>query len=237
MHCKPALGILWAVASVFAFSMVTPAQYEHPDLKAGKAKLQSVLILAPQVSLEKSGFKSTDAMMEEAQKIEDALPAVVGGVLKEHGCNVASNPFTREALNNDTDLKYNLADLQKQFDTLDVQLEKKPKDVRKGRFTMGDAVNKVNPGGTADVLVFTRGIGQITTTGKKLFSAIAGVGGGASFLYLKIGVIDARAGTVLYYGRTDYVRGNFVQDPEVLAKSVRKIFKNFPGAASPAGKS
>ncbi len=211
---------IWSVtASALVFTATAAAQYESPEMKAGQLHMQSALIVPPEVVLEKSGFKSSDLMLDASRNIEGELSADVAQVLKEQGYNVVPNPFTTDALDADSDLKYALSDLQKQFDSLNILMQEKPKDVRKDRFTMGDAVNKISSGGAADVLVFTRGNGRQITGGLMAAEIIAGFGP-SPYFHLQIAVVDAHTGSVLYYGKNN-VGNNF-------PGAVRWIFKDFP---------
>ncbi len=219
------LSLSWAVAA---------GQFEHPDLKSGKAAVRTVLVLPPKVTVAKSGVKGQESLIEEAQKVEAALPAIVTKVLQGKGCKVLQNPFEPQALEKDSDLKYALADLQGRFDVLSEQLNRKPKDVRNGRFTLGDEVTKFNPGASADALVFVRGEGVITTGGKKAFATVfgglAGAAASANHIFVNVAVVDARTGAILYYSKA-FVTGDFVKEPEHMTNPIEKSFKNFVGPA------
>jgi len=207
-----AVVILFASASGWA-------QFEHPDLKGGKTVVKNVMIMPPSVKIVKSGVKGNEELTEESRLIEGALPSLIGSVLQEHHCAVDDKVVAADALEKDAELKYAVADLQKRFDEMFPQLEKKPKDVRKGRFTMGDEVAKLNPGGAIDAMVFVRGYGQVNTGGKVFLSAVAGVSAYNGSVY-HIVVVDARSGVVLYYGVA--LAGNPTKDPENSKKSIRK---------------
>lgn len=213
-----------AVLVLFA-SAAGWAQFEHPDLKDGKTVVKNVMILPANVKIVKSGVKGNEELTEESRLIEGALPSLIGSVLQEHHCAVDDKVLAADALEKDAELKYAVADLQKRFDEMFPQLEKKPKDIRKGRFTMGDEVAKLNPGGALDAMVFVRGYGQVNTGGKVFLSAMAGVSTYNGSVY-HIVVVDARSGVVLYYGVA--LAGNPTKDPENSKKSIRKSFKNFP---------
>jgi hypothetical protein len=201
------------------------AQFEHPDLKGGKTVVKSALILPPNVKIVKKGVKGNEEMTEESRLIEGALPSLITSVLQEHQCAVDDKVLAADALEKDPDLKYAVADLQKRFDEMFSQLERKPKDVRKGRFTMGDEVAKLNPGGAIDAMVFVRGYGQVNTGGKVFLSALAGAAAYNASVY-HIVVVDARSGVVLYYGVA--WAGNPAKSPDSSRKSIRKSFKEFP---------
>ena len=221
---------------IFVLVLVAPAmaQFEHPDMKSGKLKLNTVVVLPPHVEVSKIGVKSNEGLIQESQAVEAALPGIVAGVLKDKGCTVVESPFTKEALEKDPELKYALADLQKQFDNVLVQVKKKPKDIRKGRFTMGDEVAKIPSG--AEALVFVRAAGQISTGGKKTFAFLVGGPGLYDLYWVDTVVVDARNGNVLYYART-FSTGNVVKEPDRMRKPIFKGFKNFASANPPKGKS
>ena len=203
------------------------AQFEHPDLKSGKSVVKSAVILPPNVKIIKSGVKSNEEMIEESRLIENALAPLITSVLQERHCTVNDKTFAGDTLDKDADLKYAVADLQKRFDEMFPQMQRKPKDVRKGRFTLGDEVARLNPGGATDALVFVRGFGQVSTGGKVFLSALAGAAAYNATAY-HIVVVDARTGVVLYYG-VALQGGNPAKNPSGSRKSIEKSFKNFPG--------
>ena len=118
-----------------------------------------------------------------------------------------------------------MADIQTRYDALLPKIEKKRKDVKKGRFSLGDEVLNLHLDKSADAIVFIRGQGQKLTSGKKTFQIL--VGGMPAYLKLMIGIIDARNGEVLLY--TDPV---LVGDPTTavdrLRKALEKGFKKLP---------
>jgi len=222
MPRKPITAILVLFLATTAW-----AQFEHPDLKSGKAAVKNAVIVPPTVRIMKSGVKSNEELIEESRQIENALPPLIADVLQERQCTVNDKVLTADALEKDAELKYAVADLQKRFDEVFPQMQRKPKDIRKGRFTMGDEVAKLNPGGSADALVFVRGFGSVSTGGKLFLSAMAGAAAYSGTVY-HIVVVDARNGAVLYYGIA-FQGGNPAKNPAGSRKSIEKSFKNFPG--------
>jgi hypothetical protein len=219
-----------AILVFFLMFFLTPAiwaQFEHPDLKSGKAAVKNAVIVPPNVRIMKSGVKSNEELIEESRQIENALPSLIAEVLQQRQCTVNDKALATDALEKDAELKYAVADLQKRFDEVFPQMQRKPKDVRKGRFTMGDEVAKLNPGGAADALVFVRGFGSVSTGGKVFLSALAGAAAYSGTVY-HIVVVDARNGAVLYYGIA-VQGGNPAKNPAGSKKSIERSFKNFPG--------
>src|SRR5260221_11464685 len=111
------------------------AKLEHPDLKSGKKVVKNIMILPPAASLVKSGIKGNEPLIAESQTLESGLSSIVGETLSGKGCNIMRDAFSSSALDQNPDLKYALSDLQAQYDKLQVLLNKKPKDVRTGRFS------------------------------------------------------------------------------------------------------
>lgn len=217
-----------SIAFLLAFlSTSVWAQFEHPDLKSGKAVVKNVVILPPNVKIVKNGVKAVEEMTDESRAIENALPPLIIEALNKRHCEANDKAFSGEALEKDSDLKYAVADLQKKFDEMLPQLQRKGKDVRKGRFTLGDDVAKLNPGGTADALVFVRGFGQEVTGGKAFLGAMAHNYTPSGAIYY-IAVVDAHNGAVLYYGIANNGTGSPGKKPEGAKKSLERFFKNFP---------
>jgi hypothetical protein len=220
---KQSLGVA-LLLSFAVFCLPAQAQFEHPDLKAGKLKPMKLLALPPQVEVIRLGVKSTEGLIEESQKVEQALPGIISNVFTARGFTLVPSPYSKEALSQNEELKYALADVQKQFDAIFPQIARKPKDIRKGRFTMGDEVSKFAAG--SDAILFVRVHGQLSTGGKKAFAILIG-GPGATDLYtVDTVMVDANTGNVLYYART-FSTGNFVKEPDRMAKPIEGSHKNF----------
>jgi hypothetical protein len=202
------------------------AQTEGPDQPSGHKMIHSVLILPAMVNIVKSGMKGNDPLVEESHSVEQALSPVVGSVLTDKGCEVLPDVFTAENLEKNPDLKYALADLQSRYDKVEGEMNRKLKDIGKGRYTLGDDVANFSPGAGADALIFVRGQGEVTTGGKKAFSMITGVGNAVNAVGVRIAVVDAQSGEVLYYA-ISVTTGNFIGEPERMKKPIESTFKKF----------
>lgn len=228
---------IFRTAGIFLLSMLPAtlaAQYEHPDLKSGKKAIMNVVILPPVASIMKSGMKGAEPLVAEAQTLESGLTSVVGETLSGKGCNLMQDATSPAALEQSPDLKYALSDLQTRYDKLQVLLSKKPKDVRNGRFSLGDEVANFSPGAAADALVFVRARGIVPTTGLKTFVILTGMGVTYSRVELDISIVDAQTGSILYFAKPDSY-GNFVGKPETMKKAIEKPFSKF-GCQSPPKK-
>jgi hypothetical protein len=201
------------------------AQFANPDFKSGKIVVRKVLILPPRASVTKSGMKGNETLIPESRMVEAALPAIIAEAMQEKGCTVLDSVFAPEALEKNQDLKFAVADIQDRFDALHKHVSEKPKDVRNGRFTMGDEVANFNPGAAADALVFVRAAGVVNTGGKKVLGAIAGVNE-VDYILVDIAIVDSQSGAILYYGYSA-TGGNYIEHPERMKKPIEASFKEW----------
>jgi hypothetical protein len=184
--------------------LAAPAQgYEflHPKLKAKEVNVRTVVVLPSIVKMTKQGVKGAEGMAKEEEEATSALASGVAAALTKSGLSVET-PFTEEALNNNNELKYALADVQRKFDEIAPQLYRKPKDVRKGRFSLGDMVAVLNSKGSADALVIVRADAQKQTKGRSFMTGgLAGMAfsGSATFI-THVVLVDAKNGDILFLG-------------------------------------
>ncbi len=223
--------IQFRIAAIFLFFMLPgtlAAQYEHPDLKSGKKKIVNVVVLPPSANLVKSGMKGAEPLVAEGQEMAQGLSSVLMGILADKGFHTLQDSISPAALDQNPNLKYALSDLQSRYDKTQVLLSKHPKDVRKGRFTLGDEVANFTPGAAADALIFVRANGVLPTAGLKTFVIVTGMGYTRNYARLGISVVDAQTGMVLYFVDPN-VYGNFIAKPDSMKESIEKSFSDFYG--------
>jgi hypothetical protein len=213
---------------MFMLPGVLSAQIESPDLKSGKKKIANVVVLPPSASLVKSGMKGAEPLVAEAQAMEEGLAQVLLEIFSHKGFHTMQDSISSAALEQNPNLKYALSDLQTRYDKMQVLLIKKPKDVRKGRFTLGDDVVNFAPGAASDALVFVRAKGVVPTAGLKTFVIVTGMGITRNYAKLDISVVDAQTGTVLYFVDPN-VYGNFIAKPESMKEPLEKSLSDFYG--------
>jgi hypothetical protein len=181
--------------------------------------------LGGQAEITKVGMKGPEPMEAESRQVESSLKPIVSEILRKLGCTVQDTAFTPEAFEKDAELRYTVDDLQKQFDSVLGQMTKKSKDVRKGRFTIGDAVAKLPAGADTDALLFVRATGKVLTGGKKAFGWLV-TGQVWDMVQMQIGVIDSKTGDVLYFAKPIMLK-NLAKDPAQTKSGIEKSFKNF----------
>jgi hypothetical protein len=224
-------SILSLIALTLLVSGQAAAQQLHPKLEKKEMAIKNVLVLPAKVELTKSGMKGNEGMLKEADQAAEALPKLVAAALQKKGYTVLDDPFTPHALSENNDLKFALADVQNRYDALGQQLYQKPKDVKKGRFTLGDEVSRINPDGKADTLVFIRASGNKNTGGRKAFGLLFG-GPGMVFdgLFVSLSFVDAHSGEVLAITSANGAV-DFVNKTEGMAENIEKSLKKLPAPA------
>lgn len=203
---------------------VVRAQYLHPKVSSKQTIIRNIIILPAKVNVFRDSMKGPEGMAAESEELSARVEKMLGEVLEKKNVKTLSSAVPAGS-DGDIEKKYTVADIQAKFDDLLPKVMKKRKDVKQGRFSMGDEVLNLNLDKSADAIVFIRGEGKKLTSGKTAFNLL--VGGMPAYLKLMIGVVDARTGEVLLY--TDPILGG---DPTSavnrLRSALEKGFKKLP---------
>ena len=192
------------IGTAFLTTVCATAQQIHPRLKSKEFAIQSVAVMPAYVEVTKSGMKGREAMSEAASQLTTKLQEIIANELRARRVKVVG--AAKPAAEQDTAMKTAMADVQQKYDGLHPQLSKKPKDVTKGRFTLGDSVAEFHAVEPVQVLAFIRASGYVPTGGKKLMGALvaAGAGGaagaaamGPAGFFADIAFVDAKNGEIL----------------------------------------
>lgn len=207
---------------VLLFAMAQATDFVNPRLKGKEVTIGAVIMLPPIVDVTKHGVKGAQGMGKEADQDTTEMASGVEKALTDRGISV-QNPFTQEALESNEELRTAMADVQKRFDEIADQLYKKHKDVRKGRFTLGDSVAILNTKGTADALVIIRASGNQETKSKAFMTGgLLGMAmAGKPTFQSRVALVDAKNGDILFLG--DYVSEGLPKD-----KAYEKSFQAIP---------
>lgn len=226
---------LLGLAGIFISSLVPhtlTAQYQSQDLTTRAVTAKTILILPAEATVLKSSVKGFEPITDEAQTLGSEVISMVGKTLSEKGCEIFQDPsFSADALDRNADLKYALANLQSQYDKLQVLVLKRPKDVVTGRFSLGEEVTNFGPGASADALVFVRARATIPTKGMKTLVVLSAMGNPFSHVSIDIAVIGAQTGKVLYFAKPVF-NGDFVGKPEEMKEPIAKSLQSFGSYSS-----
>lgn len=220
---KPKLVFL----SLFVFVVVAPihGQYLHPKVTGKQTQIRNVIMLPAKVEVVRQSMKGPEGMAAESDLLSTRVNLLVSEALATKHIAVLANR-TAGAAEGDAQQKYTVADIQARYDALLPKIDKKRKDVKKGRFSLGDEVLNLHLDKNADAIVFIRGQGQKLTKGKTAFTLL--VGGLPAFLQLMIGVVDAHTGEVLVF-TNPLTRGDATSASDKgLLKAIENSLKKLP---------
>jgi len=218
------LGVLGLVSAVLA-AQSARAQFLHPKVSAKQTTIRKVVIMPAKVDIVRDSMKGPEGMGAESEELSARVARLVTAALASKNVAALNTPGS-ESGEVAAEEKYSVADIQSRYDDLLPKIAKKRKDVKKGRFTMGDEVLNLNLDKSADAIVFIRGQGQKLTSGKKAFVVL--VGGAPAYLKLSIGIIDAHSGEVLLYTDPIYVGDPTTAKDQSLLKAIDKSLQKLP---------
>jgi len=213
--------------SMFLLVLAGPihGQYLHPKISGKQTQIRNVVMLPAKVEIVRQSMKGPEGMAAESDLLSTRVSQLTSEALaaKHITVSAGATPATSEA---DTQQKYTVADVQARYDALLPKIAKKRKDVKKGRFSLGDEVLNLNLDKSADAIVFIRGQGQKLTKGKTAFTLL--VGGLPAYLQLTIGVVDAHTGEVLVF-TNPLTRGDATgANDKSLLKAIENSLKKLP---------
>jgi hypothetical protein len=220
----PRVVFIVAVAAIAPH--IVRGQYLHPKITSKQTTIRNIVLLPAKVEIVRDSMKGPEGMGAESELLSARVTQLITEALAAKNIKALTDSVSG-ALDADAQQKYTVADIQSRYDDLLPKITKKKKDVKKGRFSMGDEVLNLNVNKNADAIVFVRGHGQKLTSGKKAFVLL--VGGMPAYLQLTIGIVDAHTGEVLLY--TDSIVGGDPTDPASnrVRKGIEKSLKKLPG--------
>jgi hypothetical protein len=221
----------WSVfLIVLAFAQAAGAsEYLHPSLTSKAVSLHRLGIMPAHIEITKSGVKGSESMAKESSAVADEIDLLVKKVLSSRGFAVLEDPVRAPedsgAADSAGERRATIARLQGRFDTLAPQLLSKPKEVTKGRYSLGDEVGGISAE-TADALVFVTGAGVVTTA-SRAFMLRTRLG---SALVCHVAVMDAKTGDILFLSNVDAtpLSRDITVAAADLEKPLAKSFEKLP---------
>ncbi|HVN92828.1 MAG TPA: hypothetical protein VMT38_04000 [Terracidiphilus sp.] len=184
---------------------------EHRVLSS-KPPIRNACVMPAEAELDRFGVKSTERLPKESDDWAVALTSLVNAHLKAVGVIPvsATNPLSSGA--SDSDIQQVIQQIQLKYDGMARSVDKKPKEISKGAYTLGDQVAMLPCAPNSDVIVIIRGAGSIPTVGRQ---AMAGLAGGImeQGALVTVTLVDAKSGEILAMTRFRNV-ADFVTNSE-----------------------
>ena len=223
------IGFLLVFCSVL-ICQPAEAQYLHPKIKEKQVTVRSAVILPAKVELTKESAKGREMMVAESEDASVKVLDAVRQALEEKKISLVPSPFDQKSEPLAEDRKYTLANIQGRYDALLPKLVDKSKDIKKGRFSLGDEVMVLNVDKNADALIFIRGSGRVFTKGKTAFSLLNPFSFDFPFLFITVGIVDVHTGEVLVFTKPISAT-KVLKDPKGLKKLMLKSLKKLPASS------
>lgn len=205
------------------------AQYLHPKVSGKEIAIRNVVVLQARVEIVRQSMKGPEGMAAESDLLSTRVTQLIIESLTAKRISASTDMSTNSA-EADMQRKYLLSDTQARYDALLPKIIKKPKDVKKGRFSLGDEILNLNLDKSTDAIVFVRGQGQKLSKGMKTFSILT-MSLNLPYLALTIGVVDAHTGEVLVYANPVAIADATGENDKSLRKAIDKSLKKLPDAA------
>ncbi|MGA2570463.1 MAG: hypothetical protein ABSF23_08075, partial [Terracidiphilus sp.] len=161
MNCRRRM-LLALVAALFLLlsAPVLSAAWSSSQqkLRSGKFHVHSACMMPPRALVVRFGFKGAKELPAEGDNWAKALEAFVETHLKVSGITImqASDPLSSGA--SDDELRQVLFQIEEKFNAVSKQLGRKPGEVAKAAYTLGDQAAMLPCSADSDLLVFVRGV-------------------------------------------------------------------------------
>jgi len=208
---------LISLAVLAVFPTTIGATINNPKLDSGEKSITKVCVLPIEAEWAKVGIKAHEGMAKEADEWSTRMEEVVLGLVREAGAETF--PALQDPAQATEADKQIVLQVSQKYDSVATQLHSKPKEVRKGRYTLGDEVALLPCSAKADALLFLHSSGSILTGGKKAFGMLVG-GQANSSARLYMSFVDAQTGDILAFTTIDRAGDKFRKDPEAVYRGV-----------------
>jgi hypothetical protein len=224
---------LSCLAFFVLFAAIAPgtlsAQYLHPKITSKETTIRNVVVLPAKVEIVKQSMKGPEGMAAESDLLSTRITQLTTEILAAKHISALTGAAATLS-DPDSQKKYTLSDLQSRYDALLPKIARKPKDVKKGRFSMGDEVLNLNLDKTADAIIFIRGQGQNLTKGKTAYAILNPFSFTFPYLLLTIGIVDAHTGEVLVFTQPVWPIEATNKNEKALRMLIEKSLKKLPAA-------
>ncbi len=201
--------LLLAVLFICTFSAQATTSswsYEHPKVKSGEFAVHSACMIPAEGKLSKQGVKGQEGMSKQSDEWSTNLQNLVESHLKSAGIELQPAMGAGASGASDDEMRQLVLQISQKYDEVATKLNRKPKDLGKSRYTLGDQVALLPCSAHSDVLVFVEGEGQVLTGGKKTMGILFG-GMSSSGATLILTMADAKTGEILAFARLVNVTG------------------------------
>ncbi len=182
------------------------------------------------------GMKGAEPLVPEGEEWGRKLRDMLAQAVNNSGWTLAGD-FSMYNESADQRTRDAVLRVKQKYDTIAVQLNRKPGKVEQGRYTLGDEVALLPCSASADSPLFVHAAGLLETGGRKAFSLLIGGTPGILLVQaryqLSIAFVDAKTGQVTALTRVNILGGRAGKDPQkVLTERLAEEFAKMRPASS-----
>jgi len=198
--------------TALALSLRITSSYTQRKVSSGKFPIHSACMMPPQGHLTRIGVKGAEGMTKESEAWAETLETLVESHLKADGIAIYSsaNPFSSGA--SADEIGKVISQVEEKFHALSPLMDKKPGQIAKSAYTLGDQVGMLPCSESSDILVFVQGEGQVLTGGREAMTLL--IGGPAEAADVFVTFADAKTGEIVGLIKT-FPGSGFIENAEL----------------------
>ncbi len=195
LACVTALLVCLPASTAFSLTLPMTSYWAEHKVTSGKFAIHSACMMPPEGHLTRIGMKGAEGMSKESEAWAEGLEALVESRLKADGIAItsAANPLSSGASNDE--IRGAISQIQQKFSSVSPLMRKKPGQIAKSAYTLGDQVGVLPCSENSEILVFVQGVGQVLSQGRSTTTFL--VGGPAEDAVLLVTIADAKTGEIL----------------------------------------
>jgi len=225
------------ITLLFSVSLAVQVEarwYVSPEFGNPEKRPQVLVLLPPHAELIKQKVVMTEEMVSEALALEVTAASATLDFLTSKGYQVTQ--LTPDRINADPELQELILKVNRRYSEEWPKIIRKPKQVRYGRYSMGDELRSLAKRLGADAIVFARIQGVEVSVGKAVMGAVMGAligggGGSGSYARMDICVVNAQSAKIEGYfdGRVSVGLHDLTENAEKATKKLaKKTLKKYP---------
>jgi hypothetical protein len=217
-------GLLLALGTVSAGA----AEYMTPEFAKVEFRPKTMVLIPPRAEVTKKKVTSSEQMIEEGAVLEEATSLVLKEQLGALGYTIRI--LTIDEVNTDPELQLMVRNFNERYDADLAQVVKKPKDIRKRRFSFGDEARILAARLEAEAIIVGRISASGATGGQKTMAFLLGGSSGHAALNLSIVAGDNGdlEGFFSYFNAGMSPQKIALEPVETMSKVSAKALKDFP---------
>ncbi len=205
-----------------------------PEYARGEYRPKIMVLIPPQAEASKNKVASTEQMIEEGSRLEDAAALVLSQQFGQLGYEL--NTLSVAEVIADPELQAMVRSVNERYDEELGRIAAKAKDIRSRRFSVGDPARILAARLGAEAIMIGRIDASGATGGQKTMAFL--FGGSAGHAAMSIGIVAGDNGDIeAFFSAIDpgMSPAKLAMEPvNVMAKLANKTLKNFPAPGETA---